>query len=332
MSDLSSSLLSTLAYFDQFAYPLTSLECWRFGIGVPAQATVGDVARALDDLAARGVAESVDGFFVLRGAVAHVDIRRVRTRMAERKYAKAVALARVLRFFPYVRMIGVCNTLALSHSRPNADIDFFIVAERGHIWAVRWWTTIFAMLRGERPSHGHRQDTMCLSFYVTDDALDVQHVALDTEDVYLAQWTAQMVPVFETDGVYTRFWQENRWISRILPHAFPRFPARRRFLPDTPLTRLIRGVAEGVHWLIGSDLERLFRWIQCRYLPERLRVMANRDSRVMVTDSILKFHETDRREEYRQTWRRNLAILEEHSSVILRQQAEGSRDPSRSLH
>lgn len=303
MTDLSTSLLSTLAYFDQFAYPLTPLECWRFGIGIPMQATVGDVARGLEDLASRGHAESVDGFFVLRGRQAHMDIRRTRTRTAERKYAKAMALARVLRFFPYVRMIGVCNTLAISHSRPDADIDFFIVAERGHIWAVRWWTTILTIVARERPSHDHRQDTLCLSFYVTNDALDVQRVALDAEDIYLAMWTAQMVPVFETAGVYDRFWVENRWISQMLPHAFPRFPARRRFVADSALARLVRGVAEGAHWVIGPDLERLFRWIQLHHLPERLRAMANHDSRVVVSDSILKFHETDRREQYRRIWK-----------------------------
>ncbi len=44
-------------------------------------------------------------------------------------------------------------------------------------------------------------------------------------------------------------------------------------------------------------------WIAQRYIVNKnLKEMANRDSRVVITDKILKFHANDRREEYKQKW------------------------------
>lgn len=48
--------------------------------------------------------------------------------------------------------------------------------------------------------------------------------------------------------------------------------------------------------------ERLAKEIQLRRLPARILDMMNKDSRVVVTDSVLKFHDNDRRAEYRDRW------------------------------
>ena len=46
-------------------------------------------------------------------------------------------------------------------------------------------------------------------------------------------------------------------------------------------------------------LETLARRIQERRLPKQIAELANKDSRVVLNEFMLKFHENDRREEFR---------------------------------
>jgi hypothetical protein len=46
-----------------------------------------------------------------------------------------------------------------------------------------------------------------------------------------------------------------------------------------------------------------------KVMPSKLKEMANKDSRVITSDSILKFHENDRREEYKNKWIQRISEL-----------------------
>jgi hypothetical protein len=48
--------------------------------------------------------------------------------------------------------------------------------------------------------------------------------------------------------------------------------------------------------------EKILRWVQLKIMPSKLKQMANKDSRVIISNSILKFHENDRRVEYKKRW------------------------------
>lgn len=301
------SALSTLAYFDQFDYPLTRLECWRFAIGGRA-APWEDIDRELDELCHTGRIIEQDGFFALAGRDSLFALRQARSRLAEQKYAKALRFASHLRWLPFVRMIGICNTLAFSNSRKDADIDFFIVAAPRCAWTVRFFTTFFAHALGERPGQHHMRDSFCLSFFVTEDCLNLRAVALDDDDVYLAEWVQQLVPVFDYGNVYERFWNENQWIKTLLPNAIRKIPAERRLLIDRWPVRFARSLFEMKLRVIGPAFERFVCRLQWRKFPAKIRALANHDTRVVVTRDMLKFHENDRREEYRRFWRQRLSI------------------------
>lgn len=293
------SLLTTLAYFDQFEYPLTPLECWRYALGDRAEQA--RVAEELKSCIQEGTVIGQDGYVALAGREAIIDLRKARTRLAEQKYAKALRFAGLLRLLPHVRMIGICNTLALSHSRKDADIDFFIVTAARHVWTVRLFATLLAQLLGQRPGQHHMRDSFCLSFFVAEDAMNLRRIALDDHDIYLAYWVQHLVPVFDVGDVYQRFWNENQWIKTLLPNAFRKIPADRRWLVDPWSVRFTRSFGECVLWLIGPAFERFVCRLQWKKFPSKIRVLANRDTRVVLTKDTLKFHENDRREEYRRS-------------------------------
>lgn len=296
------SALKTLAYFDQFDYPLTALECWRYAIDSDAREK-RYIQNDLDMLLAKGKIIQLNGYIALAGRESIIDIRGDRTRLAEQKYRKALRFVSFLRWFPFVRMIGICNTLSLSHSREDADIDFFIITAPHRVWTVRLLTTVFAHLLGQRPDQHHMRDSFCLSFFVAEDSMNLRRVALGDDDIYFANWVQHLVPVFDTGNVYQSFWGENQWITSLLPNAFQKIPAERRLLVDRWPIRFMRLFFEFVFWLIGPMFERFVCRLQWKGFPAKIRVLANLDTRVVVTGDMLKFHDADRREEYRRQWK-----------------------------
>ena len=55
-------------------------------------------------------------------------------------------------------------------------------------------------------------------------------------------------------------------------------------------------------WREGSAFERLARRFQIRRFPTSIRALVNADTRVVVTDDVLKFHTDDRRVEFREAY------------------------------
>ncbi len=278
---LEQAIQRTVTWFSLFEIPVTVFEIWKWMLSPDRVYTLEEVYEA--------VVES-DG--------TKVPSRQARFLDATRKYKKLRRAVWYLRFVPGVEAIAVGNTLAWWNTRPDSDIDLFIVTRPGMIWLARLFcVTPFALL-GKRPGRS-RIDPFCFSFFVTSDALDLSSLRLPDGDPYLAYWTSSLVPVFDRSGVWERFKAENSWTDSYLPHAKT---------GNHPLTPPSKGGEQGFlgHKLPsfsrrgwGWLLERLARNLQIRRLPKHIKALMNKDSRVIVTDHMLKFHDNDRRAEYR---------------------------------
>ncbi len=301
MTTLQEAIIKTLAYFDIFDYPLTPVEVWKwlYGVdGVSRAVSLGTIVSELETLQREQRIDAHHGYYFLPQREDIVVTRMDRYRQAEYKYHRALKFIRWFRFVPFVRMIAVCNTLAYSNSRPESDIDLFIVTRPGRVWQVRFWIAGILKLLHLRPTAEHTRDTLCASFFT-----DTHHLRLETlslpEDIYLPYWVVQVMPILD-EGVYHRFLEANRWTRQYVPFAIPVQPPRRRRVPPP---RLAQRLIEVIAFFIP---ERVFRSYQQRVMPERLRHLANQDTRVVVNDSMLKFHDTDRRQQYLDAWRRRV--------------------------
>jgi hypothetical protein len=333
MTALEKSIIATLSYFDIFDHPLTVMEIWKWlyvedGLRTTRlastrfngssrvsrresrradyglwQVSISDVIQALETsewLSKR--IEEQDGFYFLKGRQAIVDIRQQRYLWAEDKFHRALKLIKWLRWVPFVRMIGVCNTLAYNNSRRGGDIDLFIITSRHRTWQVRFWVNGFLKLLRLRPSIGNTQDKLCSSFFVDIEHANLEQLAIK-DDIYFPYWVTQVYPVYD-EGVYTKFVQSNGWVRRALPNWLPIEPVGRRLVR---MHRLAKRMEELFFFFWPEGIFR--RW-QEKIMPENLRAMANQDTRVVINDSVLKFHDTDRRQSFLEQWRaRNEQVL-----------------------
>lgn len=303
MTPLDQAILRTVVYFDLFHYPLTPWEVWKWGMGEAGGAH--SYVEVEDALVSHAVLQEklgrASGFVFLKGRDGLVATRQERYRLALPKLERAQRFASTLARIPFVRAVFACNSLGLANARVDSDIDLFIIVARGHVWATRLLAAGWAQARKLRPLPGDRRDRFCLSFFIADDALDLRALRLP-DDPYLTMWVATLVPLYDPASLGASLWQANPWVQEVLPNASPRAVSAMR--EARPLQLALLRPLIGAAWF-----ERLARRIQQRVLAPNLRALANQDTRVVLNDRMLKFHDNDRRQEYQQQFSQKLASL-----------------------
>ncbi len=322
--DFEFAIKKTLAFFAVWQQPLTPMEVWRFlwapqhvaclpagKAGNMKHVALIEVKKKLEEMAAGGKLGVVHQFYYLPrtpegqlvdGKSWYLE-RQWLGIVALKKWRRARLGGRLLSFIPFVRMVAVGNTLAIEHAREESDIDLLIVAKAGRLWMVRLFSVVVLEMFGLRRRGKRIKDRLCLSFYVTDDALDLSAIAKSPLDPYLAYWVATLWPVFGME-IYQKFWQANAWIKNYLPLAFARRPNSPRRVGSWWLADSVRNTRE---WLLRGKLgDKLEQW--CRGVMLR-RIEGHKDSKlwqkdtdVIANDQMLKFHEVDRRLKIREEW------------------------------
>ncbi len=283
-----SSYIAALAYFDIFSFPLSrvELEVWQW------QTDNGFVNLPV---------EEDKGFYFLAGKRDSTRERQRRYRISVSKLKRAKLFAKIFRLLPSVQMIAVCNSLGYFNARLDSDIDLFIIVKPGTVWLTRFWLQgILKLLRARPFDRGTRRDSICLTFFLTSDHLDIGHLQIAKPDVYLHYWLTQLIPLYDPFGYYQQFLQANSyWLKKHLPNYLPYRPSRRLQVKSSFFTNLFIP-------LTFSFWEKLARGLQLKIMPDKLKELAGKDSRVILSNNILKFHSEDNRLKYFNLWQKKI--------------------------
>ncbi|MCH8049137.1 hypothetical protein IH979_00255 [Patescibacteria group bacterium] len=303
-SDLAKTIYRTVAYFFYFEYPLTGFEIWKWQMKPVRIYSLDEILQAL--ASSSWLAEHLErqrGFFTMAGSNIENQIHERRRRFLN-AVTKQQKLRRVLWYLsrlPHIQGIALCNSIVFHHTRPESDIDLFVLTKPGRLWLTRLFSVSPFILLQQRPGET-KTDPVDLSFFVATDELGLEALKIDREDPYLSLWTRSIIPVYEREaGVFETFFSSNLWAAQDLPATRPsrrafsqRHEIRLRF-PSVPLS------------------EKLAARIQQRKFPNEIKQLANQDSRVVVTDRMLKFHKNDRRLEIARALRQKMTLCEPES-------------------
>ncbi|MFA4845338.1 MAG: hypothetical protein WC654_02160 [Patescibacteria group bacterium] len=301
-TDLERTVLKTVLWFSMFSQPVTVFEIWKWLIQPSRTYDLCEVQSILERSEwLKLKLKASRGFYALKSETPiaqWIVNRQERFLDAERKFKRLRRVARFFRLLPGLRAVAAVNTLAWWGTSAKSDIDLYVVTKAGLIWSSRFWLVLpFAILKA-RPSHERAgQNPFCFSFFSTHETLQMEALCFP-RDYYMAFWVKSLVPVIDRDGCFPELHKVNRWATSMLPNARARAIHHRHtagYVPSVPVqTRLT---------------EPLFRSFQRARLPSRLRELANHDSRVVVSDGTLKFHDNDRRLEFRDRFE---ALLAQH--------------------
>lgn len=192
----------------------------------------------------------------------------------------------ILRFFPYVRGIAVCNTTSFLAADEKSDIDLFIITEKNHIWTARIFITIYLQLLGVR-RHGNKiASRFCLSFFADTDNLDLSKIKF-VFDPFLAFWSASLVPIFG-EQILQKFTNINqKWLQKEVG-------IKVNYL-NQKITK--NGGNFLLEFIFNSWFEKLMRRIFLTRAKNKAAKLKNKQGTI-ITNGMLKFHDNDRRGEF----------------------------------
>lgn len=291
----------TLAYFDLSDFPLTVDELQRFGW----QAHIDSPSPDGNGWSFR------DGYYFLPSRDEIIQKRQQSEALSQKKLTIARRAAKLIRSVPFVRAILVCNSVAMGTARPESDIDFFIITAPKRVWIARLFTNLILKLFGLRVGR-KTADKVCLCFFVDSDHLDLAHLKIADDDVYLIYWINMLVPVYDPESMHEKFLEANRWTNEFLPNRRKAITQRlRRYVGAADgadkigfVGRIWKKIWEAM-WrgAYGDLIEQQAKGFQLAKMRFSLKEKSRVDNKeVVLTDSIIKLHENDARRRIREQW------------------------------
>jgi len=291
---ITNAILRTLAFQATWNYAPTRLQLFQFldfagdNFDISESEAYTIINKSLDNLITQGIIIEDNHRLALFKFVNLIQSGKDNEIYFARKLRNAWRATRYIKALPWVRAVCLCNTTALGQSRDCSDLDFFIICRAGSIWRTRFFTTFPFKILNTRP--GERVvDPVCLSFFISDQALNLQQLSLD-DDPYLRYWFISLLPLTD-DGVLTDLWEQNRELRRRHPFAKQWIALKQSFLPSAILSKKPA--------LSESIFERWLRQLQSIHFPQEIAQIANQDTRVVINNDVLKFHVTDNRKLFR---------------------------------
>jgi len=296
--DIREAIIRTVCYFDLFDFPLSRAEVGDWLFGADSRFTIQDSRTTpveggahIEALIADGVLKEENGFVSLFDRDGLGAVRAERKIFSDRKWKRARTWARVFAALPGVELVGIGNTLAYNNARDESDIDFFIVAAPGAIWRTRFFCAALAAALDLRPKGNDNRDKLCLSFFVTTEALDMQALAMGDEDIYMHYWTRQMTPLAGNNEAFELFRVEN-------PEVEPREKIDRSIF--------LRALFSPLALFPGTFMRS---WQKRHFPKDLLAAEARHDGSVIVSDAVLKFHVNDRRADIYDRWQKRVKSI-----------------------
>jgi hypothetical protein len=201
-------------------------------------------------------------------------------------------------FVPWIKMIAVSNIIGAHNLKEDGDIDLFIITEKNRAWLVRFMCAGLMKLLRMRPKPGNVRDKICLNFFVDLDNLSLEKLSQteDGHDAYLVYWLLGIIPIYSRGDIYEKFINSNDWIKKYLPNfSSPVISFRRHKNIKNNMILLLD--------LFFSWFNVVFRNIQIWLMPPELKNLANKNTKVVMNNGIIKMHTNDRREFYNKRWR-----------------------------
>lgn len=305
LSKIDHAILETISFFDVLGIPLNSTEIYNYLYKY--KCTFTELEKSIEELVARSRIEKINSYFVLSG---HGD-KLIENKSESNKYIikltkRAKKATKILSTCPYIKAVLVCNSLAFENVNKESDIDLLIITKRNRIFLARFIATLVIHIFGFR-RHGNKIDgRVCLSFFLSEDALDLNIVAIKPEDIYLTYWLVTLIPYIGLKK-YNEILNKNIWAIKKLPNF--KKPQNLKELKTGKISKIVSSSLETVLEITGLGflLNKVLRkWLKSRAKKkiEKLKLSkAVNSCGIIVTDTLQKFHDQDQRADIYAKWR-----------------------------
>lgn len=209
LSEIEENILSTLAYFDLFSYPLNRGEIYLF---LPAKCDMNNFNYILNKLVNVQHIYRFEKYYSLRNDHYLIERRNKGNKHAAKLMLTAQKVCNLLARFPYVRGIGISGSLSKNFADENADIDLFIITAENRLWVARTLMHGFKKLT----YLFNKQHYFCMNYYI-----DAQNLEIPEKNIYTATEVVTLIPL-QGDVQFVDFFAANAWSRQYLPNNIMR--------------------------------------------------------------------------------------------------------------
>jgi len=254
-NNLSKHILATITYYDVMNYPMTAFEIWKHLLIVSGEEkekfNLLDVINELEEEKMKRFIQTEKGFYFLKDRKGLAEQRLWRNKISEKKFKKLLRMVKILRFFPYIRMIGVTGRTAMKNALEKSDLDLFIIFQKGRLFTGIILVTFFLHLLGRRRFGKKIANRICLNHFATDEFL------ISSQDIFAANEYSFMIPIYGF-AQFLKFHEKNDWIKKYKPNFFCELPNAKK-IEDGFISQKIKKLLEK---LLGWDFleEKLKSW------------------------------------------------------------------------
>lgn len=188
-----------------FRYPVTADEIYQF---MDNAITTASLHTELNSLLAEGKIFQLGEYFSLRNEPALAERRTQGNERATGLLRTANRIGKSLYKFPFVRGVGISGSLSKNYAEADADIDFFIITDRNHLWIAR---TFLHGLKKLSFMVG-KQHWYCMNYFIDEDALVIAE-----KNIFTATEVVTLKPVCG-ETTLELFYKANHWAMGYFPN------------------------------------------------------------------------------------------------------------------
>lgn len=216
-------------------------------------------------------------------------------------WKKTKRFARILQIVPFVEMVCVCNNLSFNKVDEKSDIDLFVVAKSGRLFIVRSFITFLSHIFGVRRHKDKVSGRFCLSFFVDEEAMDLSKIAIE-HDIYLAYWIKSVIPLIDDNNFADKFLMQNLWAKEYFENLSDFYIRCDQVLEKGVISKFFNKLFSKIFsGNFGDFIENRLKGWQMKRSVKKSKSLPDVTG-ITITDHILKFHNLDRRREYKNTW------------------------------
>ncbi len=231
---VSAAILFTLAYTDQFDYPLTQAELFSRLIALDGKTvSQAQFEKEIALLQKQKAIEPHDDFLTLPGRAELIETRLRRARFSAKKWREIQLLQQMTFLLPDVLAIFVTGSLAMNNTESDDDIDLLVITKTNRLWVSRLSLLFLTWILGrkkrrfEEGKHG-----WCLNLWLDEDHLEV---TTQKRDLYQAYEVIQATPILGDPETMNRFYSANAWVKTFLVSPTPAtFPHLKKLVKKEP--------------------------------------------------------------------------------------------------
>lgn len=230
-SNLELRVIATLAYSNQFEFPLTSRETYvRLIAGdvIAQEGWVGYADRqgvtqqvvetALQHLARLNIVVSNGEYWALFGLHKSFGTRVSRARQTQQKAAAIDELIAATQSISWIQGIAITGSVAVQNAISADDIDVLLICQPKRLWLVRLLLLVRAWQSGRRViPHHQKGNGWCFNLWLESDNLVVPK---SKQSLYEAFEVIQARFVYARSGIVHEWLRQNSWVAQFIPTAY----------------------------------------------------------------------------------------------------------------